>query len=463
MTEIILRSDQEKCIKDIQRVFRDGKKSCLLQLATGGGKTYISGSIIKRSQAKKKRCWFLCDRVALIDQTIKSFDDLGIQGVGVIAAGYKPDYSLPTQICSVQTLLNRMYKIPYVPNLIVHDEARGIAAAAWSSIYRYYNDSYHLGLDATPERGDGKALSPFFSEMVHGLSIKELIKIGALVPPRCFDPGAPDLSGIRININGEFDEDQLADYMDRPSITGSIVEHYKNLGMGRQGIVFAVNVKHSESLAAGFRAASISCVHLDAKSSTTYRDEVIESYRRGEIDLLCNVNLFSAGFDVKNVSYIADAAPKNSIAQYIQQAGRGARPLDGKSNYIYADHAGNIDRHDMLPHEDREWSLEGRKKRKKKDEPKIDKVPLRKCPKCHCSHEPEPSCPACGYEYPPQDRSVEFREGELVEVEERVPVKRWKLSEQLAAVKSVEDLRDIARKNGYKPGWMYHMRKLKGL
>jgi superfamily II DNA or RNA helicase len=356
-----------------------------------------------------------------------------------------------------------MYKIPYVPDLMVHDEARGIAAAGWSSIYQYYSDSYHLGLDATPERGDGKSLSPFFAEMVRGLSIKELIKIDALVPPVCYCPNTPDLSGIRINANGEFDQDQLSDYMDRPTITGSIIEHYIKLGLERKGLLFAVDVKHSESLASAARNQGISCVHLDSNCKMSYRREVISAYENDEINLLSNVNLFSAGFDVRSISYIGDGAPKNSIAQAIQQPGRGARTFPGKKNYIYADHAGNIDRHNMFPHEDREWSLEGRKKRKKKDEPKIERVGLRKCPKCHCSHEPEPKCPACGYEYPPQDRSIEFVEGELIEVKERIPVKRWKLSEQLAAVKSVDDLKAVAQQNGYKPGWIYHMKKLKGL
>jgi DNA repair protein RadD len=462
MTSIKLRADQEKCVKDIEKVFRSGVKSCLLNLATGGGKTYISGSIIKRSQIKNKRCFFICNRIELVDQTIESFKNLGVEA-GIIAAGYKHDYSLLTQVCSIDTLKNRLHQIPFLPDLVVHDEARGIAAPGWSRVYDYYRESYHLGLDATPERGDGKPLRPYFQEMVKGANIAELIEIGALVPPRCFTPDKIDLSGIGLNKNGDYDEDELEEYMNKPSITGSAIDHYTKYGDNGQGILFAVNIKHSEALAKDFRKSGINCIHLDANTKKQERREIVSAYKEGEIQLLSNCNLFSAGFDVPNVSYIGDLSPTRSIANFKQRSGRGARPCDDKKYYIYMDHAGNIHQHGILPHDEKEWNLDGKKKKKKKDLSDNEKpVSMRHCPECHCHHHPLPSCPECGYIYPPQDRIVEEFDGELKEityVEKTKQQKRWELS----SAKTMDDLVKIQLENGYKPGWLYHMKRLRGL
>lgn len=449
---ITLRPYQENGITEIADHFRAGNKSALYHLPTGGGKTLTAGSIIYRTQQKNKICWFLCNRIELIDQTIKAFASLNITA-GIIAAGYAPKYHLSVQIGSIDTVRTRLDKIPSTPDLIVWDECRSIHAAGWQKIYKYYPNAYHIGLDATPERADGKPLNEFFSKIVSGPSVRELIAMGSLVPPRVYAPTAPDLSDVTTRF-GDYDIEELSNAMNKPSITGSAIEWYQKVGDNRSGIIFCVNIKHSEQVAAQFKAAGINAWHVDGNTDKQVREWIIRKYRAGEIKILCNVGLFCAGFDVPEVGYIASLRPTQSIALFLQQCGRGSRPAAGKKDYILCDHAGNIYRHNMMPHDDREWSLEGRKKNKKKSAGGEPAVQVKQCPECYLVHTPMNSCPECGHIYETA-RKIEEKEGELAEIDPELFKRHQK--KEVAQAQTLEDLQLIGRSRGYKSGWAKHV------
>jgi hypothetical protein len=71
-----------------------------------------------------------------------------------------------------------------------------------------------------------------------------------------------------------------------------------------------------------------------------------------------------------------------------------------------------------LPDDDREWSLEGRKKTKRKaaNDNDAPDVPITTCGKCFTIHRPAPACPTCGHVYPVKERKVDQADGELVEL-----------------------------------------------
>ena len=88
----------------------------------------------------------------------------------------------------------------------------------------------------------------------------------------------------------------------RRRLVGNIVEHYKRITPGKLALAFAVSRAHSEHLAEQFRAAGVSAQHLDGETDKNERARLVAAYRRREIEVLTNVNLFSAGFDVPGVA-----------------------------------------------------------------------------------------------------------------------------------------------------------------
>jgi superfamily II DNA or RNA helicase len=96
--------------------------------------------------------------------------------------------------------------------------------------------------------------------------------------------------------------------------------------------------------------------------------------------------------------------------------GRALRTFPGKTEAIILDHVGAVATHG-LPDEDREWSLDGVKpKRRKADNDNEPDVKISTCTQCFAVHAPAPECPACGHVYPIKERKVEQQDGDLQEL-----------------------------------------------
>lgn len=458
--KVKLRPYQEKGVQEVRQAYRDGHRSVLLQIPTGGGKTITSGHILGGAAERGNVGWFICNRVELVKQTMKTMDRLGIR-YGVIAAGFTPDRRAPVQICSIDTVRARLTKVLATyppPKLVVWDECRSIAAASWSRVMEALASAIHLGLDATPIRTDGTGLGRFFTYMVCGPSYTELMALGALVPFRVLCPGGvqPDLSGVKTE-RGEFNVAQVEDIMDKPTLVGDVVSHYLTHAKGKRGITFAVSVKHSKHLAEQFNASGVPAMHLDGEEDKTIRERAVSAFRRGDILQLVNVNLFSAGFDVPGVEVISDVAPTQSLSMFLQRAGRGSRPDEDnpdKKSCLLLDHAGNVFRHG-LPDEDREWTLEGRVKRPGKKKDNAAGLTLTVCEGCFMMFKSVMSaCPHCGKERKVSGRAIQEVDGQLIEMTAE-ELKAFR-SKEVKDAKTLGDLQKIADQRGYGENWARH-------
>lgn len=462
-SSVILRPYQDAIVRAVREHIAAGRKRILIQLPTGGGKTLTAGYMLGGAAERGHNSMFICNRVELVGQTHFAFDRLDI-ATGIIAAGFTGDMWAPVQIASIDTLKRRLARVK-APKIIVWDECRGLGAAGWTAVFEAFPDAIHIGLDATPIRLDGKGLGRFFEVMVCGPTYSELISAGALVPCRAFAPSTPDMSAVKTKL-GEFDQAQTEDVMDRPTITGDIVDHFVRHAGNKQGLTFAVSRRHSEHLAAQYCARGVIAEHLDGETDKAERNRKVAAYRRREIQMLTNVNLFSAGFDAPGVEVIVDAAPTQSLAQFIQRGGRGSRPEEsiGKTYYTLLDHAGNCMRHGGLPDADRDWTLEDRPKKKKKAGEAT--VGIRQCVKCYGVFPPGPVCPYCGTEQPVASRELEQVAGELQEITpEMAKAMAAVKKEEVRKARTLDALEGIAEQRGYAAGWarqVFHSRQKSG-
>lgn len=473
---VVLRPYQERCIGEVRLALR-GVKNVLLQAPTGAGKTIMAGYMLGAAADRGNDVWFICNRVELLDQTSKAFDKLGVRH-SLIAPDYRPDYTARSQIASIDTLKGRIRRgLVRPPKMAVWDECRSIAAKGWASVHAWLAEAgaVQIGLDATPERHDGKPLTPFFQHLVHGPAYSELMELGNLLPFECYAPTVPDLSQVRMK-GYDFDQAGAEEVMDKPKIIGDIVDTYLKYARGLRGITFAVSRRHSEHLAEAYRAAGVPAAHVDGDTDAHERRRIVKAFRRGELHQLTNVDLFTAGFDVPGVRCISDANPSESRPKTLQKWGRGSRPdeEDETKEFCYLfDHAGNLNRHGF-PDDDRTWSLEGEPK-KKSGKAKDDDGPsvgMRQCEDCFYVHKPLPACPKCGFVYPIQYRVVDEEAGELKKLskDEMRALREQERAERTAAreaaaaekaerrrqakrARTLEELLEIQRRNGYQDGW----------
>jgi superfamily II DNA or RNA helicase len=440
-------------------------KSILLQAPTGAGKTVLASFIISQTAARGDSAWFICHRVELVDGTSNTFTKFGIRH-GFIAAGYNLNLSTLVQICSIDTLKNRLGVLK-APRVVIIDESHHSSAAGWALVIAWLKSAGTLiiGLSATPRRLDGRPLDKHFDFLVPGPTVSWLMENGHLSQYRYFAPDTPDMKGVRKQM-GDFAKKDAAEKMDRPKLTGNIIKHWRNNAEGLRTVGFAVNLAHSQHLTQSFIEAGIPAAHLDGNTDKGERKRIIQRYAAGDILVLFNVGLFGEGFDLSAIAQtdvtidaLIDAAPTQSLAAVVQRWGRVLRPRPGKTAIIN-DHAGNNHRHGY-PDDEREWSLEGEEDGTSKGGGKTDGPPPPViCSKCFNSiKRPIPnSCPHCGNTLIKAEE-IKVAEGVLKEQTEKdKAMTRRKLAEEMAQAKTLDQLVALGQRIGKKSPmtWAHH-------
>ncbi len=454
-----LLPDQIELIQAAKDKVRGGCKSLLIQGATGSGKTVIASEIISGAYRKDKICFFIVPRKELLRQTSNTLKEFGIPH-SFIAAGMRCDPKAKIFVCSMQTLKN---KLAIVPDIAIIDECHYSGAAVDKIVETYKAaGAVILGLSATPWKMSGKGLGCYFDDMVQGPSIRWLIDNKRLSRYRAFAPDTPDLSNIRV-VAGEYNSKQLSERMtDDRVLIGNSVKHYKSHASGKLGITFGVSIKHSQMLAQAYRDAGIPAMHMDGDTPEEERQRIAKAYARRELFQLVCAELLCFGYDLSSASGIknvciqamTDCQPTLSLAKQCQKNGRFLRYED--EIHTLLDHAGNIGtelspKHGM-PCDDREWTLEDRKKSSRGESEKT--IPVRQCLSdgdrvgCNYCHKPAPVCPNCGVPYPVQSREVKELDGELAEI--AIQAEKKEARQQQGKAQTLEDLIALGASRGYK-------------
>ena len=450
-----LRSYQENLIADIRGSVREGHRNVLAVLPTGGGKTVIASALAESTSLAGQGIFFICHRDFLVYQTSLTFQRAGLD-YGLITAGKKMQ-DRPIQICSIDTLKNRIDNLDEIPRVIVWDEAHHLRAAGWMRVHGWTGDNINIGLTATPERLDGKGLNPPFTKMVLGPDTAELMAMGMLSGYRAFAPSKPDLSQVR-TIAGEYSAADIDKAVRESVIMGDVVGTYQERAHGRRAVYFCPNIAYSQELAASFREHGINALHIDGDTPSKERVQAAIDFADGRLDVLTNCALFGEGYDLAaqaqrdvTIDCVGLVRPTESLTLHRQQIGRGLRPKDYPC--IILDHAGNVEKHG-LPDDKIEWSLEGRPK-----EPRKSTVKL--CPVCSCANAAtDKRCIECGASLvevrggrggPEEVRDIKIEEIDYAAHKAR----REQMRQEERACTSKADYVALGKARGYKPQWAF--------
>lgn len=457
MQPIELRPYQRSFIDELRNQIIGGQRRICGVAPCGAGKTIMMGWMIRKAVARGKRCLFFVHRNELIDQTADTFRQLGIK-FGIISSGYDTDYAAKVQIASVQTLIRRLDKIA-PPDLMICDECHHILAKSYKSIIDKFPSAILIGVTATPERTGGVRLNDVFTSMVQAPTVSELIAMGNLANFQYFAPVKDfDLSGVRVKFKEYVKADLAQTMMANPKIVGDIVENYKRYADGLSTICYCVNVKHSQYVADKFKAAGISAAHVDGETPKPVRREIVNAFRAGKIQVLCNAELFGEGFDVPNVSAVILARPTMSLTLYIQQAMRCMRPDPDNPDKVAViiDHVRNYIKFG-LPDAPFKWSL------KPLNKPPAPPKDNKECPQCSAVIPALAKiCPHCKYVFTTAPRETKLDEsvGDVTKVHDSrgditspPPKSKKKQPKEPSLENQFEIYKHIARSKGFKPGW----------
>lgn len=382
---IPLRPYQQELVDNIRRAVGQGRHSVCAVLGCGGGKSVIQGNIAASATARGNRVLFVVHRKELCQQITNTFAACGV------------DFSLCT-VGMVQTVCRRLAKTPE-PKLILVDEAHNILSQSYLSILQHFPGAVVLGFTATPQRMNEGGLGAVFEELIESVSTEWLIQNHYLAPYKYYGVQLADASKLHTK-RGDYDKAEVEALMNKRAIFGSAVENWLQLAKGKQTIVYCSSIATSEGTAAAFREQGINAMHLDGTTPQAQRQAAVEGFRRGEVTVLCNVDLFGEGFDVPDCDCVVLMRPTKSLTLHIQQSMRSMRtnPNNPDKVALILDHVGNFTRHG-LPDDVREWSLESKAKKKKQE------LSVKQCPNCFAVVKSAVTeCPLCHYVWEKEER-----------------------------------------------------------
>ncbi len=306
--------------------------STLLVLATGLGKTQVFSAVAGDWEGD---VLVLAHRDELVIQAKDRLEQMLGEPVDTEQRELRSDKHARIVVGSIQSMnqkrLDRLGKDRF--SLVVLDEAHHGTARTFKRALDWFNCK-KLGVTATPDRGDEKALGKVFDSVAYVMDINEGITSGYLVPikARTVELQEIDISGVA-TVAGDLVAAQLDEAMLK-AVEG-IVTKTLELEPGRQGIGFFPGVRSAELAAVRMNVHKPgSAAWVSGATDPDERRDINRRFKAREIQYLFNCQIATEGFDAPSTDLIIQGRPTKSRAFYAQTVGRGTRVLPGVADSV---------------------------------------------------------------------------------------------------------------------------------
>ena len=304
--------------------FLTNKANPLVVAPTGAGKTVIASEIIRRWQEKNgnRRCFFVAHRTELIEQAEATMRSFGLNATALSV--WTKDYS-------------------HIPEderkngLCVFDEAHHSVASSWINFTTQFTGP-KVAVTATPDRLDRQRIESAGFVTAYEIQIRKLIEEGHLVRPMAMK--------MSVRANGHMianDDERLA------ALAQSVAIEFRRYNR-KKGICFLPSIDVSSRFVSLLREAGIKAGHAEGSQGMAYcRKMTVEDFKTGDLEILCNVNLLTEGFDAPWTDCVILLRPTQSRALWSQMIGRGLRTYPGKTDCLILDPLWISGDHKLVP------------------------------------------------------------------------------------------------------------------
>ena len=342
MKEIKLFDYQEDMKERIEKALRL-HRSVMAQMPTGTGKTYLLTAVIDSfvSNNPMEKVWIVAHRrelVSQIDETVRKFHSYSASNTSSLLSSVKA--------MSIQWLMRHYDEIEEEPGMIVIDEAHHALAKTYKEMWKRFPKAKFLGLTATPCRLNGKGFTDLFDVLVQSWGVPEFISKGRLAT---YDFVSIKSDGVTQRLidslqkrgaDGDYQNKEMDMLLNKKPSIERLYRSLEEYGKDRKGIVYAINISHAQKITKLYQEHGVKAIAIDSKTLATERQQDIEAFKKGDIQVLVNVDIFSEGFDCPDVEFVQLARPTLSLAKYLQMVGRGLRVAKGKKNCVIIDNVG---------------------------------------------------------------------------------------------------------------------------
>lgn len=314
-------------------------------LATAAGKSLIIADIASRLEAP---VLIFQPSKEILQQNYDKFLSYGYDNASVYSASMGSKEVSDVTFATIGSVKNHPELFTAFKYVIV-DECHLVNPT--TGMYKTFLEGLQckvLGLTATPYRlrsyqGFGCMLKfitrsrpRVFSELIYYVQTCDLMDAGYLTKPNYYSVPPPSWNegNLQLNTSGQDYTDQsVKEEYERVDYYKWLVGIVRRLlkpksGISRKGIlVFTRFIEEAERLTREIPG----CAIVTGETPKKEREELLERFKSGEIQVISNVGVLTTGFDYPELDTVVMARPTRSLAQYYQIIGRVLRlRKDGK-------------------------------------------------------------------------------------------------------------------------------------
>ncbi len=318
-----------------------------VELPTGSGKTVTFLSYLRKNHNKSI---ILVPSIQLMNQVYESSLNFYHKSELSRKGGNYNESIKSVHICVVNSLRGDYLEFitQHKFDIIIIDEAHHSQSDSYKRFIKKMQsngDIKILGVTATPDRSDRQLLKDILCNCCFKITIEKMINDGFLCDIEGFNVKTNiDISDVDSH-NGDFSLNILYKKLCDTNRNDLILDIYLKHMRNRKTLIFCINIIHSKEITNLFKSKGISATHIDGLMKIDQRKSILDAFRNGEIEVLCNCQLLTEGFDEPSIDGIILARPTRSVALFTQMIGRGLRIFPGKKNCKIID---IVDNHKFL-------------------------------------------------------------------------------------------------------------------
>lgn len=245
-------------------------------------------------------------------------------------------------------------------DMIIIDEAHHSAAESWKRTLEHFNAEKIVKLTATPFRADNKELD---GQIIYEFALADAIKDGYVKNVVAEDYSTQKLEFV---LDGKtISKEEALELMDSNWVTRSVayseecskmivdmsikrlMEKRSHGNAHHQIIAVACSIDHAREIKKMYEDAGLSADFITSDRQEESEKAIIE-FKKGQVDVLVNVNMLGEGFDHPNISVAAIFRPFRTPGPYAQFIGRAIRKIQENNPIDSIDNVAHVIYHKEL-------------------------------------------------------------------------------------------------------------------
>lgn len=322
---------------EVFEVFRDflekGNKEGYIKLPTGTGKTALFIEFLKATDLKSL---IVLPTNQLLDQTIDSLAKFAPGKKFSVINMDEKDYSEKLGLTTYASLRSQTAKGAMKPedyDCLILDEAHMAMGDDTKRALSAFPGALKIGFTATPQRTKDISVADILKNEIYSMPVQEAVDKKLLCKPMPIVLKIPeekiDLSNVKMTAEGDYSEKDLEKIFRQKETQGVLnkiaLAAWKKNFTDKTGIAYCVGVEHAESLAEAFNKEGVSAIAVSGKTDRDELKIILEDYKAGKYQVICNADLLIQGFDEPKASVCLNLRPTMSAVNAEQRGGRVLR------------------------------------------------------------------------------------------------------------------------------------------